>query len=42
MIENIKMQGKNTIYARRLFKQKIILIRYENEGYDRKRYQNWC
>ncbi len=31
------MQSKNIVYARR-FKQKFILIKYENEGYDKKRY----
>jgi Mor family transcriptional regulator len=32
------MQSKNTVYARRWFKQNFILIAYENKGYDMKVY----
>jgi hypothetical protein len=33
-------QGNNTKYVRRWFKQKFILITYENKRYDQKNTQN--
>ncbi len=32
------MQGKNTVYVKRLFKQNFISITYENKGCDKKTY----
>jgi hypothetical protein len=32
------MQGKNTIYIRRWFDQNLIMITYENKGYDKEMY----
>jgi hypothetical protein len=32
------MQGKNIIYVKRWFNQNLILIIYEDKGYDKKMY----